>query len=86
MLRIAYILIYIENFRQKLRILKLSHSAENIKWDPLGFLNIQFVAKHQKNEGGTLRSHLKIFEKILSAGKKIERGEAFSLVRFRMLR
>ena len=35
-----------------------SHSVENCKrGDPLGFLKIQFVAKYQNIEGGTLWRH-----------------------------
>ena len=34
-----------------------------VEGDPLGFLKIQFVAKYQKNERGTLWRHQKIVEK-----------------------
>ena len=31
-----------------MRISKQSHSAENLKMDPIEFFNIHFVAKYQK--------------------------------------
>ena len=43
---------------------KKSHNAENCKrWDPLGFLKIQFVAKCQNIEGGPFRDVTKLSNK-----------------------
>ena len=54
----------------------MSHSAEKCKReDPLIFINIHSVAKHQKTRRETLWGYLKKFElKSNSAEKKIERG------------
>ena len=49
-----------------------SHNVERLKWDPLGFFNIHFVAKHPKNAGGPFGE--KFRKKGLAVAKKIERG------------
>ena len=36
---------------------KMSHSAENVKGGPFGFINIHSVAKYQKTRRGTLWEH-----------------------------
>ena len=65
------------------KIQKQSHNAEkNERGDPLGFLNIHSVAKHQKIEGLTLWGIF--FEKSHKA-KKLKWGP-FSLSRYCMLR
>ena len=49
---------------------------KNEKGDPLGFINILFVAKYQKIRRGDSFEKLKIFEKkIRTVPKKIERGD-----------
>ena len=54
--------------------------------DPLGFINILFVAKYQKIRRGDSFEKIKIFEKkIRTVPKKIERGP-FGVFRFCRLR
>ena len=54
-----------------MRILKLSHCAENVKGDALVVFNIQFVAKYRKIEGEPFGDIEKIFEN-LTAPKKLK--------------
>ena len=56
------------NYRWEMRCLKLSHSAEKVQRYPLGFFNIQFVAKYQNVSRGDPLGQ-KIFQKKLSAEK-----------------
>ena len=51
-----YSWVYIENFRLKMRILKLHHGDENVRGRHLVFFNAQLVAKFQKTEGGRFRN------------------------------
>ena len=55
----------------------MSHSAEKCKrGDPLGFINIYSVAKHQKTRKGDSFETLKNFrKKVTQCRKKIERGD-----------
>ena len=58
------------NFRRKMRILKLSHSAENVKGGvPSGFLNIQFLANIKTLKGDPLQT-LKMFGKKSPSAEK----------------
>ena len=63
----------------------MSHSAKNVKGDPLGFINIYSVAKYQKTRKGDSFDTLKNFRKKSQNAEKIERGP-FSLARFCRLR
>ena len=54
----------------------MSHSAEKCKrGDPLGFINIYFVAKYQKNSKGGSFETLKNFRKKSHNAEKIERWD-----------
>ena len=63
-----------------MRISKLSHSAENVEADPLGFFEfwdflINFVAKCQKQiEGAGPLETVRYFRKKSHSTKKIKRG------------
>ena len=59
------------SFSQKSRIV-----PKNEKGDPLGFININFVAKYQKNsKGGLFRDIKKFSKKNRLLPNKIERGD-----------
>ena len=69
-------------FSQKSRIV-----PKNEKGDPLGFININFVAKYQKNSKGGLFWDIKKFSKKKShIAKQNWKGGPFSLFRFFRLR
>ena len=56
-------------------ISKKSHSGEKVKREnPLVFLNIQFVAKYQKNKRNVLQT-LKKFRKKSNSAEKNEMGD-----------
>ena len=46
-----------------------SHSAKNLKEDPLGFFEHPFCCKIEKNRGGTLWRHLKNMRKKVSQSR-----------------
>ena len=54
----------------KIDYFEQSHSAEKCERGPLGFSNIYYVLKCQKNEGGTLWYNQILFEKSLIVPKK----------------
>ena len=61
-------------FLKKLR--KCRIVPKNEKGDPLGFINIHFVAKYQKTRRGDSFETLKNFRKnFAQSRKKIERGD-----------
>ena len=60
---------------------KMSHSAENLKGDPLGFINIHSVAKYKKLEWTTLLRHFLTFEKVARCRKKNRKGGWFCRLR-----
>ena len=55
----------------------MSHSAKKCKrGDPLGFINIYYVAKYRKTRKGDSFETLKNFrKKVAQCRKKIERGD-----------
>ena len=52
--------------------------AKKLKGHPLGFFNIQSVAKHQKNAGGPFREKIFFREKSLAVPKKMKGGSIWS--------
>ena len=65
-----------ENFFLLFSGKNLTMPKKTERGDPLGFSNINFVAKLQKIEGGTLRGKILFPEKSLTMPKKIERGDS----------
>ena len=58
---------------------------KNVKGGPLGFCNINFVAKYQKFKGDPLET-FKNFRKKACNAEKNRKGVPFSLVQFCMLK
>ena len=63
---------------------KVSMPKKTERVDPLGVFNINFVAKHQKIEGGPIAENF-FFRKKVSLPKKLK-GGPFDLARYGMLR
>ena len=67
---------FLKNFFFEKKLRKRRIVPKNEKGDPLGFINILFVAKYQKIRRGDSFEKLKTFEKkIRTVPKKIERGD-----------
>ena len=72
--------------KRKVRILKQSHSAEELeKGDPLGFLKLQFAAKYLKNFEEDPLETKKFRKKVAQCRKNFKGGPfALSQMRFRL--